>query len=220
MDLPPQIPWPRLVAFVRQHTHDIRNHLNGLDLEAALLSELVTGGEAKSSVDRLRRQIRDFANEMRTLSAKFADPPVGQSAVPASILFLIWKDQLASLDPKPEVTWNQELGEAKVTVDPDAMAKAFRELLANAVSFGGGKGLRVDANAVDGHVSFTLTEPKKEAVDPSEWGKTPLNTARRGAHGMGLWTVDRNVSASHGAVSRRYDAEHKELVTTLTFPKV
>ena len=30
------IPYPRVAAFVRQHTHDVRNFLNGLDLEASL----------------------------------------------------------------------------------------------------------------------------------------------------------------------------------------
>src|SRR6185369_15499452 len=105
----PLIPWARLATFIRQHTHDVRNHLNSLDLEASLLSELVSGDEAKATVDRMRRQIRNFANEMRTLSAKFAEPVPGRALVPASMLFLIWQDQAAGLDPKPEVEWTQEV---------------------------------------------------------------------------------------------------------------
>lgn len=218
MDSEPEIPWSRLAAFVRQHTHDVRNHLNGLDLEAALLDDIVPRGEAKESVARLRRQIREFAHEMRDLSAKFGDPPSGRASVPASVLFLIWKDQASDFDPAPNITWNQEVGEAKVVVDPDAMARTFQELIANAIAFSPGQPLRAEAVTKDGHVSFTLTEPKKDPVDPSHWGEAPLNTTQRGAYGLGLWSVERSVKASNGEIHRHYDSAGKELVTTLSFP--
>jgi signal transduction histidine kinase len=218
MDHEPQIAWQRVAAFVRQHTHDVRNHLNSLDLEAALLSELVPAGEARESVDRLRKQIREFAGEMRMLSGKFGDPPSGRAVVPASVLFLIWKDQAANLTPQPEVMWSEDVGEAKLTVDPDAIARTFHELLFNAVSFGSGRPLRADARAADGQVAFTLTEPKAEPLDPSNWGHIPLASTRRGGYGLGLWSVERCVVASSGEVQRRYDPTGKSLVTTLRFP--
>jgi signal transduction histidine kinase len=214
----PLIPWTRLATFIRQHTHDVRNHLNSLDLEASLLSELVTSDEAKATVDRVRRQVRNFANEMRSLSAKFADPASGRAPVPASMLFLIWQDQLATLDPKPEVEWTQEVGEEKVTVDPEAIARAFRELLANAVHFGKGKTLTAEATAANGRVNFTLREPKEEPIDPTAWGQMPLTSTRRGGYGLGLWNLGRSVAASQGTVQRKFDAEKKQLVTTLSFP--
>ncbi len=218
MDQEPQIPWPQLAAFVRQHTHDVRNHLNSLDLEAALLGELVTTSESRESAGRLRKQIRNFANEMRALSAKFADPPSGRAVVPASMLMLIWQDQAASLDPKPEVTWEHDLGEAKITVDPDSIARTFRELLANAAFFSQGKLLYADGSAQNGNVVFRLCEPKDQPVDPSQWGHAPLHSTRRGGYGLGLWNVDRSVEASHGTVQRKYDADTHQLVTTLSFP--
>jgi signal transduction histidine kinase len=218
MDPEPEIPWQRLAAFVRQHTHDVRNHLNSLDLEAALLDDLVPRGEAKESVARLRRQIREFANAMRDLSGKFGDPPSGRASVPASVLFLIWKDQASDFDPAPNITWNQEVGEARVLVDPDAMARTFQELLANAVAFSPGKPLRAEAVTKDGQVSFTLAEPKSEPIDPSRWGRAPLSSTRRGGYGLGLWAAERSVRASQGEICRRYDAAEKELVTTLSFP--
>lgn len=213
-----QIPWPRLAGFVRQHTHDIRNHLNSLDLEAALLNELVSTAEAKSSVERLRRQVRDFAQEMRLLAGKFADPPAGRALVPASVLVLIWQDQLAALDAKPEVSWSHNVGEAKITADPDAIARTFRELFVNAVHFGTGRPLRADALAREGRVDFSLLEPKDAPVDPSQWGRAPLISTRRGGYGLGLWNVDRSVVASNGTVRRSYDDDRKQLVTTLSFP--
>jgi signal transduction histidine kinase len=214
----PLIPWSRLATFVRQHTHDVRNHLNGLDLEASLLSDLVTSADAKASVERMRRQIRNFANEMRTLSSKFSEPVPGRALVPASMLFLIWQDQAANLDPKPEVEWSQNVGEAKITIDPDAIARAFRELLANAAYFGKGQSLSADATAKEGRVSFTLREPKEESVDPTGWGQAPLTSTRRGGYGLGLWNLSRSVAASQGTVQRKFDSGKKQLVTTLSFP--
>jgi len=216
MDHDPQIPWTQLAAFVRQHTHDVRNHLNGLDLEAALLAELVEGGEAKASVDRLRRQIRTCANQLRALSSKFSEPPTGRAAVPASMLMLVWQDQAAALEPKPEVAWAEDVGDAKVTVDPESLAQTFRELLVNATSFGSGKPLQAKAEVTDGHVQFTLSEPKDAPVDPSQW--TPLKSTRRGGYGLGLWNADRRIEASHGHIERRYDSSAGQLVTTITFP--
>lgn len=218
MDHLPEIAWARVVSFVRQHTHDVRNHLNSLDLEASLLGELVPEGEAKESVDRLRRQIREFAAEMRALSAKFTDPSPASSTVPANVLFLIWQDQAATLNPAPQVLWHENLGAAKVSVDAEALARSFRELLVNAISFGSGTPLQADAAADDGHVTFTLTEPKSEPVDPVGWGHMPLASTRRGGYGLGLWGVDRTVAAGGGEVARHYDADAKHLVTTLRFP--
>lgn len=214
----PLIPWARVASFVRQHTHDVRNHLNSLDLEASLLSELVTTDEAKATVERVRRQIRNFANEMRTLSSKFSDPVPGKALVPASMLFLIWQDQADSLDPKPQVEWSQDVGEAKITVDPDAIARVFRELLTNATQFSKGKPLTAAATRTNGQVAFTLREPKEESVDPSAWGEAPLTSTRRGGYGLGLWNLNRSVEASHGTVNRTFDSGKKQLVTTLSFP--
>src|SRR5687767_3011033 len=93
MDSAPLVPWPRVTAFVRQHTHDVRNHLNGIDLEAALLRELITDPEALEGVARLRQQVRDTAAGLRALSNRLADPVPRPSAISATELFEIWQEQ-------------------------------------------------------------------------------------------------------------------------------
>ena len=39
------IPLPRVVNFVRQITHDVRNGLNAIDLQAAFIAEIAGAGE-------------------------------------------------------------------------------------------------------------------------------------------------------------------------------
>jgi signal transduction histidine kinase len=219
MDTSPAISWPRFAAFVRQHTHDIRNHLNGLDLEAALLSELINGDtEVKASVGRLRQQIRDISTELRALSGKFAQPSAAMCEVAVRDLFQIWKDQASVLEPPPQVEWRDSSGTARVSVDLEALARTFRELFANAVAFGTGDKLRAAVDVEKGRVAFKLVEPKAEAADASAWGKTPLVSTRRGGYGLGLWVADREIAASGGTITRSYDAAEKTLTTTLSFP--
>jgi hypothetical protein len=138
--------------------------------------------------------------------------------VPANVLFLIWKDQAASLNPAPQVKWSEDVGDSKVNVDAEALARSFRELFVNAISFGSGTPLRAEARTSDGQVVFTLSEPKNEPVDPASWGSVPLSSTRRGAYGLGLWGLDRIIAASSGEVERHYDPKDKALVTTLRFP--
>jgi len=220
MDTPTEITWPRVAGFVRQLTHDVRNHLNGLDLETALLNELVTDGEAKESVDRLRRLIRQTASELRTLSAKFAEPSYAVGEVAGKELFLIWQDQATGLDPAPKIEWSEAVGNARVKTDIDVVARALRELLTNAAAFAGDASIQAEAHTADGRLVFTLTEPKTLSLDPATWGKTPLVSSRRGGYGLGLWEADRNLTACGCKVQRRFDGAKKVLTTTLAFPTV
>lgn len=220
MESQPELPWQRLATFVRQHTHDVRNHLNGLDLEAALLVELVDNREAKESINRMRQQIRNIAADLRGLSAKFVDPRAMRTEVAGSDLVLIWKDQVNAVSPAPQVDWHDDVGSARLNVDVEAVARAFRELLTNAVAFGTGEPLRAEAEAGEGRAKFRLIEPKAEALDPAPWGRMPFISTRRGGYGLGLWEMERHIQASGGEVERHYDPAANALTTTLTFAAV
>lgn len=220
METTPDVPWPRVTFFVRQLTHDVRNHLNGLDLEASLLTELITDSEASASLARIRRQVREIAAELRSLSARLAPSAGTPAAIAARDAFAIWKDQALTLEPAPRVQWTEALGEERIHVEVEALARTFRELLSNAAQFGTGAPLHASATAGDGRVVFTLSEPKAAPVDPSEWGRAPLVSTRGGHYGLGLWVAQRDVAASGGTIERAYDAATQTLTTSITFPAV
>jgi hypothetical protein len=215
----PDVNWSRISTFVRQHTHDLRNELNGLDLEAALLADLVTDPEALEGVGRIRTGIRKVAADLRGLAAKFSEPRPNLVQLPAQDLFLIWKDQLGEVSGRPEVVeWSSELGEEQVNVDPSVVASAFHELLANAHSFGNGAKIHARATIENDQVVFELREPKVETVDPARWGSTPFLSTRRGGYGLGLCSVVRGVEASGGKITWTFDTGAQELVTRIFFP--
>jgi hypothetical protein len=218
MDTAPDLSLPRLAQFIRQHTHDVCNDLNGIDLEATLLAELAPGGEARESVSRIHGQIRRLAADLRALSAKFNEPKPVRALYAARELFLIWQDQAAALVPAPAVQWSEALGTEQANVDAAALADVFRELLANAQASGTGAPLLAASRAEDGRIIFELREPKAAPVEFADWGCAPFASVRHGHYGLGLWNAQRTITASGGEVRRRFAQDTMELITTLLFP--
>ena len=214
METEPDIPWARFAAFVRQHTHDVRNGLNSLDLETALLHELVTDGEGRDCVGRQREQVRALGAQMRELSALIQDPKPISAPLAARDLFLIWKEQQASLRTPLEVQWVDELGTEQVNVDAGMMATVFRELLANAARFSQGGTMTASARCEGDEAIFELREPKAGAVDPSGWGGL-LVTTRRGGYGLGLWSARRLLAANHARIVQCHVPNEGALVTRI-----
>lgn len=207
---------PAVATFVRQHTHDIRNHLNGLDLEAALLAEIVTDGEAAKSVTRLRAQIRSIAANLKMIAGKFSSPEIRPAPVDARELFLIWQDHAKALG-LDSMIWQSTLGREKVNVDVAAISGVLQELLINARHFTGTTGLAALAGWHGGRIEFELRETKREPVDPTSWGEKPFASTKRSGYGLGLWQATQAVAANGGAISRAF-LPNGTLVTKLEFP--
>jgi len=218
MESEPEISWPRLAAFVRQHTHDVRNALNALDLETALLQELATDDEGRASAASVRKQVRGLAEKLRALSALFQEPQPYAAPLAARELFLIWREQNESLPEPPVIEWIEEVGDAKVNVDAGMMATVFRELLANARSFREDEPATASARREGEEVVFELREPKSAPVDTAAWGRRIFETTKRGGYGLGLWTVRQLTEAIGATVTRRN--EEGALVTRIALPVV
>lgn len=214
----PDLSWSHLAQFIRQYTHDLRNDLNGLDLEAALLADFVPSGEATESLTRIRAQIRGLATNLRSLAGKFTDPHPVCALYGARDLFLIWQDQVAALTPAPTVQWSEAPGVGQVNVDASALADVFRELLANAQAFGTGAPVSAAARVEDHQAVFELREPKDSPLETASWGRAPFASLRHGHYGLGLWAAQRTIAAMGGEVRRRFAPDAMQLVTTLLFP--
>lgn len=209
-----EIPWKRIAAFVRQHTHDVRNGLNSLDLETTFLNELVTEEEATASVGRLRKQLRSLALQLRSLSALFQEPQPVAAPIAARVLLQIWQEKHAALQDLLEVRWVDELGAERVSVDVEMMARVFHELLTNAAEFSTDGPVTITARAKGGEVIFELREPKKETLDTSTWGQ-PFFSTRRGGYGLGLWSARRLLQANGAPLVQRHVPEDGCLMTQI-----
>ena len=218
MESGPEISWPRLSAFFRQHTHDVRNALNSLDLETALLQEIATDEEGRASTARVRQQLRALAEKLRALSALFQEPQPYRAPLAARELFLIWREQHESLPEPPAVEWIEELADEKVNVDAGMMATVFRELLTNARAFRDGEPATASARREGEEVVFELCEPKSKPVDTAEWGRRVFETTKRGGYGLGLWTVKQLSGAKGAKITQEYLPEENRLRTKIALP--
>jgi hypothetical protein len=217
MEAEPQIPWSRVAAFVRQHTHDVRNGLNSLDLEISLLREIVAGSEAEECAERVRKQARAVAEQMRTLSALFQAPQPAAAPIAARELLLIWREQNAALPGAPKIQWVNKVGDEKVSVDAGMMATIFRELSSNAAVFSQGDPAAITARREGSAVVFELRESKTEPLDPSEWGGL-FSTTRRNGYGLGLWNAHRLAKANGATMTQQFSPAESALITRIAIP--
>ncbi len=218
MDDEPEISWPRLAAFVRQHTHDIRNGLNSLDLETSLLQEIFTDDEGRATVTRVRQQVRRVAEDLRAMSAFFQEPQPYHAPLAVRELMLIWHDQQAAMPEAPAVTWTEYSGEDSVDVDATMMAAIFRELLANARTFREGEPALASAMREGDQIIFELREPKHKAVDTATWGRQLFGSTKRGGYGIGLWNIKRLASANGATITHEYREADGGLITRVSIP--
>jgi hypothetical protein len=132
MDPPADSHSPEIVAIIRQHAHDVRNHINSLDLEAAMLGEGLTDDTTAGALVRIRRQIAQVEAAVSTLCVKFLEPQ--PMDVPVLDLVYLWKNQIQSLPSPPRVDWAVNAGRQIVTVDLNALLVVLRELVISAAT--------------------------------------------------------------------------------------
>jgi signal transduction histidine kinase len=206
---PSPVPWSQIAAFVRQLSHDVRNDLNALSLEAALLKELVTDPEAVVSANRIQSQLRETAARLKDLSSRFAlpVPQIGNVSLKELSVHLQSSSDTKSLNWKP-VSSSRE-----VHTDPAALARAFRELAVNAQQHGPGKADAELTETSDGGAVLILREPDGKE---HPWPHTPFEKLKAGRYGAGLYLAAA-ILQSIGVTIVRAE-ENGSLVTRLAIP--
>jgi len=214
------VPWIDIVGFVRQLSHDLRNHLNAAELQAAYVGELAESEELKKEISRLRELMAAVATNLQQVSAALA-PVKPTLMLYGAADFLEDLKQKADFARDPaKVIWEIELGDAMLNIDPQLVQQALLELFANAFQHKPGVGALVAKACIDnGRFTFTLREPKTRFdLSTESWGREPLHKVSRGHYGLGLSRVRAIVVAHGGDLGARYDAAASALLTTLTLP--
>jgi K+-sensing histidine kinase KdpD len=216
------VPWSDTVRFIRQLTHDLRNHLNAIELQSAYIGELADKPELKEEIKRLRDMISRLTSTLQKLSAGLGESKPNLISYPASDFVEDLRKKIAREFPEhiTEIAWEAEAGRAMLHVDPELLAQAFIELFANALRYGRGQGNLVAAARTEGkRFFFTLREPKKQfELSTENWGREPLREISQAHYGLGLNRVRVILEAHGGEMHAQYDSNASMLVTTLTLP--
>ncbi len=218
----PSVSWPDIVKFIRQLGHDIRNNVNAVELQSAYLAELADNPELKGEVKRLREMVSEIGIGLQKLSAA-----LGQTT-PSLITYLAAdfmddvKQKLAKNLPieATKVTWDVQLKDEKLLIDPFLAQEMLLELFANAFHHERNtKGVTAKAHIDKDHFVFELHEPKaKFDLSTTNWGREPLHHISHGHYGLGLNRVRIIAEAHGGKFEANYERSTSILVTKITLP--
>ncbi len=237
------VPWSDTVRFIRQLSHDLRNHLNAIELQSTYISELESDGELKGEITRLREMVSGQASILQRLSRAVGEVNPNLISYPASDFMedlrrkighdfsqenaeITWDfrvgDAMLNIfsQENAEITWDFQVGDAMLNIDPQLLQEAFTELFANAFRHDRGKGALVATAKIDkDRFLFALCEPKAAFDLPTEnWGREPLRKISQNHYGLGLSRVRAILEAHGGEMHALYDSEHSTLITRLTLP--
>jgi len=216
------VPWGDTVRFVRQLSHDLRNDLNAIELQSTYIGELTQDQELTSEIKRLREVVSGLNSTLQLLSRAVGEVAPNLVTYPASDFLADMRTQIERNFSKEnhEITWDVQLQDGMLKIDPQLFQEVFLELFANAFQHDRGQGALVaKARMSDGRFLFSLHEPK--AVFPSDtqnWGREPFREIRQRHYGLGLNRVRTIIEAHGGELAAQQDPKAATLVSTITLP--
>jgi len=216
------VPWSDTVRFVRQLSHDLRNDLNAIELRSAYIGELTQDQELTSEIKRLREVVSDMNSTLQLLSRAVGEVTPNVITYPAGEFLADMRTQIERNFSKEnhEITWDVELQDGILNIDPQLFQEVFVELFANAFRHDRGKGALVArARISDGRFLFTLHEPKAAfSSETQNWGREPLRNIRQRHYGLGLNRIRAIIEAHGGELQARYDPKAATLVSAMVLP--
>ncbi|MGH7935789.1 MAG: sensor histidine kinase [Chthoniobacterales bacterium] len=219
----PTILWSQVVKFIGQFNHDLRNHLNAIELQSAFLGEIVENAEATSEIKHLREMTAEMSAQLQRLSTQIHKAPLRPMAYQAKEFLEDLGTKVRALHPEQSagIMWQDSLGKETIEIDPHLLQDAFLELFANAFTHERSEGALLFAARPNGStIEFTLREPKTKFDRPTEdWGARPLEKMRHGHYGLGLFRARAIFEAHHGTLQAKFDPADAALVSTITLPR-
>jgi signal transduction histidine kinase len=220
----PPVPLERIAGFLRSLSHDLRNTLSVIDLQASYAAQLSDNEGVVAELAMIRNLVGDKAEGLRRLASHLQPSRFEPVTCRASALLEDFRERLAGEFPKetPTVQWSDASGAAEIAVDFVLFRTALTEVLRNAFQWAeSGGNIAVSTSVGEGRWVFELRETKSAvSLPPVTWGIEPFVSTRVGGHGLGLYHVRRIVATHRGETIIDHDAARSELITRLAFPLV
>lgn len=219
---PTNVAWDDFLRFVRQLGHDLRNHLNAIELQSTLLGELGQDSELKGEAQRLRETIGEMSRVLQKLNASLS--PVKPQLMPyqAADFANDLRQKIANKFPNESaaIKWNVNVGDEMLDIDPQLLQEPVLELLANAFEHERGEGALSFNSRIEGdRFLLELHEPKKNFnCSMDDWGVKPLRGSGRGHYGLGLHRARTIIESHQGELKAHYESGTSTLITTMVLP--
>ena len=213
---------PVVVRFIRQLSHDLRNHLNAAELQSAFLKEIAEDAEVKSEIQRLRGMLSELGSTLQKLTSTLAPPKLTEMPYGAPVFLedLQQKVQSEFASDAGVFAWELGVKSGMLNIDPQLLQQALLELVSNALRHERGEGnIAIGAQSADGHLTLTLREPKATFTGSTqEWGREPFRSVKHGHYGIGLHRARGIIEAHGGTLRASHDPAASALITTVTLP--
>jgi K+-sensing histidine kinase KdpD len=214
------VPWNSVVRFVRQLSHDLRNHLNAAELQAVYLNELAQEDEMRAEIKRLREMIGQLGTVLQKLSAALAQVKTNPISYGAADFVEDMRKKVTQDFPEQSavVQWDVKLKDEKIEIDPQLLQQAVIELFGNAFQHPPKPSVvKVLARTENGRLVFSVEEEKPQFdLQTEAWGREPLGRVNQGHYGLGLNRVRAIIEAHGGEFGAKYDSPI--LITTIALP--
>jgi K+-sensing histidine kinase KdpD len=163
----PSVPVPRLANLVRQITHDVRNGLNAIDLQAAFVAEIAGEGEVADELGKLRRMVTHVTHDMQELSGRFGEVRPVLMDFPVQELLLGLKETVEKEfeTQAKRIVWETKVGDEEMEMDYTLLTNVLTELIRNAIFFReGDQAIRFTAWNERENVVFEVRQPHAKPV--------------------------------------------------------
>lgn len=141
---------PDLQTMIRRHLHDVRNHLNSIEIDVALIETSTSDPQMLGSINRIRAEVSAAERAMRALSIRFKEPTRG--VVAAIDVFHLWRSRSRAGVSDAAIEWECGIEREMINVDLRMTADALCELLRNS----GAAPTKASGVVRDGGVSFEI----------------------------------------------------------------
>ena len=216
------VPWDDTVRFIRQLSHDLRNDLNALELQSAYIAELTQDQELQTEMKRLREVVSALNSTLQRLSRAVGEVTPNMISYRAPEFLADMRREMDRRFSKEsdEITWDVQVQDGMLNIDPQLLQEVFVELFANAFQHDRGNGALLASARIDNdRLLFTLHEPKPAFDSTTQnWGREPLRHITQRHYGLGLNRVRGILEAHGGELHAQYDPKASTLVSTVALP--
>jgi len=198
--LPPEA----TAALVKRHTHDLRNFLNGMEMELTLLSEVADEADVTAAVHRIRQGSYVADAMIRAFAAKFTNE--NPALICVSDFAEQWMSDARRLLPESSIQWRLSAGHSVIQIRAALQRSVLGDLLSVIAKTYLNRTLEAECSHAHSRVTFRLAAPTTETdrADPFE----PV-----------LWSaLEHFASRDAGTLQHSTSPAPGQFVCSLTFP--
>lgn len=151
---PPLYPLSDVATITKRHVHDVRNALNGMELELTLLEGSARDGDTREAINRLRQAVSETGRLMQRMASRYATQDA--STVSALQISEQWRIDARYVVPEAPLEWKIDLSTESVCVEPGLIRSLLCDMLQTAVSIAGRKMLHVTCRSEGGRLAFEI----------------------------------------------------------------